>query len=168
MPDDGVRHELVRGELRTLTKPGLEHGRVAANIGILLGVHARQTGGGMTVAAETGFLLARAPDTVRAPDAAFISKERADQAGRTVKYFPGAPDLAVEVVSPSDTFHEVQEKALDWLAAGATAVLVIDSAKQTATVYRGKSDLHVYSADEIVDLGDAVPGFAVKVAELFA
>jgi Uma2 family endonuclease len=168
MPDDGVRHELVRGELRTLTKPGLEHGRVAANVGILLGVHARQTGSGVTVAAETGFLLARAPDTVRAPDAAFISKERVEQAGRTVKYMPGAPDLAVEVVSPSDTFHEVQDKALEWLTAGATAVLVIDPAKQTATVYRGKGDAHVYNVREIVDLSDAVPSFSVAVAELFA
>ncbi len=168
MPDDGVRHELLRGELRTLTKPGLEHGRVAANVGILLGVHARQTGSGLTVAAETGFLLARAPDTVRAPDAAFISKKRAEQAGRTVKYFPGAPDLAVEVVSPSDTFHEVEDKSLEWIAAGAIAVLVIDPAKQTATVYRDKGDVHVYSVGEIVDLNDAVPDFSVAVSELFA
>ncbi len=168
MPDDGVRHELVRGELRALTKPGFEHGRIAANIGILLGVHARQTGSGVTVAAETGFLLTRAPDTVRAPDAAFVSKERAEQAGKTVKYWPGAPDLAVEVVSPSDTFHEVQDKALEWLTAGSTAVLVIDSAKQTATVYRGKGDARVYSVGEIADLSDAVPDFSVAVAELFA
>jgi Uma2 family endonuclease len=124
MPDDGVRHELVRGELRTLTKPSYRHGRVAANVGGLLFVHARQTGSGVTVAAETGFLLARAPDTVRAPDAAFISKERAEQAGEAVKYWPGAPDLAVEVVSPNDTFHEVQDKAHEWLTAGVTAVLV--------------------------------------------
>lgn len=168
MPDDGVRHELVLGELRTLTKPGFEHGRVAANVGILLGVHARQTGSGVTVAAETGFLLARAPDTVRAPDAAFISKRRAEQVGRTVKYWPGAPDLAVEVISPNDTFHEVQDKALEWLTAGATAVLVIDPAKQTATVYRGKGDVHVHSAEDTLDLGDAVPGFILVVAELFA
>jgi Uma2 family endonuclease len=168
MPDDGLRHELVCGELRELTKPGFEHGRVAANVGGLLFAHARQTRSGVTVAAETGFLLARDPDTVRAPDAAFISKKRAEQAGGTVKYWPGAPDLAVEVVSPNDTFHEVQDKALEWLAAGATAVLVIDSAKQTATIYRGKGDAHVHSADEIVDLSDAVPGFSVSVTELFA
>jgi Uma2 family endonuclease len=168
MPDDGVRHELVRGDLRELTKPGFEHGRVAATIGMLLAVHARQTGGGVTVAAETGFLLARDPDTVRAPDAAFISKKRADAVGRTVKFWPGAPDLAVEVVSPSDTFHEVQDKALEWLAAGATAVLVLDPAKHTATVYRGKSDAHIHGAEETLDLSDAVPGFSVAVADLFA
>lgn len=173
MPDDGVRHELLRGELRELTKPGFEHGRVAATIGMLLAVHARQTGGGVTVAAETGFLLARNPDTVRAPDAAFISKKRADDVGRTVKFWPGAPDLAVEVVSPSDTFHEVQDKALEWLAAGATAVLVLDPivldpTRRTATVYRGPDDVRVHDADESLDLGDAVPGFSVAVAEFFA
>jgi Uma2 family endonuclease len=168
MPDDGVRHELLRGELRELTKPGFEHGRVAATVGALLFIHARQTGTGVTVAAETGCLLARDPDTVRAPDAAFISKKRADEVGQTVKFWPGAPDLAVEVVSPSDTFHEVEDKALEWLAAGAIAVLVIDPAKQTATVYRGKGDARVYDIGEIVDLSDAVPDFSVAVAELFA
>jgi Uma2 family endonuclease len=74
----------------------------------------------------------------------------------------------VEVVSPNDSFHEVQDKALEWLAAGTTAVLVLDPAKQTATVYRGKGDAHVHSGEEMVDLGDAVPGFSVAVAELFA
>lgn len=138
MPGDGLRRELVRGELRTMTPPGFEHGRVAATMGVLLGVHARQTGSGVTVAAETGFVLARNPDTVRAPDAAFITKERAEAVGRTAKYWPGAPDLAVEVVSPDDSFHEVQEKALEWLQSGAIAVLVLDPPKQTATVYRGQ------------------------------
>jgi Uma2 family endonuclease len=168
MPDDGVRHELVRGELRTMTPPGAEHGRVAANVGILLGVHARQTRSGVTFAAETGFVVARNPDTVRAPDAAFIAKERVEAVGRTPKYWPEAPSLAVEVISPDDSFHEVQDKALEWLAAGAITVLVLDPARQIATVYRGKGDIHVHTAEEIVDLGDAVPGFSVAVAELFA
>jgi Uma2 family endonuclease len=168
MSDDGMRHELVRGELRTMTPPGFEHGRVAATVGVLLGVHARQTGKGVTVAAETGFVLARDPDTVRAPDAAFISRERVEAVGRTPKYWPEAPSLAVEVVSPEDSFHEVEEKALEWLAAGTVAVLVLDPPKRTATVYRGKGDAHVHRAEETLDLSDAVPGFSVAVAELFA
>ncbi len=168
MPDDGMRHELVRGELRTMTPPGAEHGRVAATVGVLLGVHARQTGSGVTFAAETGFVLARDPDTVRAPDAAFIVRERVEAIGRTPKYWPEAPALAVEVVSPEDSFHEVQDKALEWLAAGAIAVLVLDPPKRTATIYRGKGDAHVHGAEETLDLGDAVPGFSVAVVELFA
>src|ERR1700737_1433534 len=104
LPDDGFRHELVKGELRMMVPPGAEHGRVAATVAALLFVHARQTDAGVTFAAETGFLLARDPDPVRAPDAAFVARERAEAVGRTEKYWPGAPDLAVEVISPGDTF----------------------------------------------------------------
>jgi Uma2 family endonuclease len=168
MPDDGKRYELVRGELRMMVPPGFEHGRVAATVGILLGVHARKTRCGVTTAAETGFLLKRDPDTVRAPDAAFIASARAKSVGPTTKYWPGAPDLAVEVVSPGDSFHEVQEKALGWLEAGAVAVLVVDPSERTATVYRGQGDAHVHVAADTLDLSDAVPGFSVVVAELFA
>jgi Uma2 family endonuclease len=172
MPDDGMRHELVRGELRTMTPPGFEHGRVAATVGRLLGEHVHQTAGGVTVAAETGFVLAsgggRDTDTVRAPDAAFIRKERVEAVGDTEKYWPEAPSLAVEILSPNDSFHEVQEKALEWLAAGTVAVLVLDPDKRTATVYRGQGDAHVYGAEDTLDLSDAVPGFSVTVAELFA
>lgn len=167
MSDDGMRHELVRGELRTMTPPGAEHGRVAANVGALLGAHVRDTGSGVAYG-EAGFVLARDPDTVRAPDAGFVSRERAERVGRTVKYWPGAPDLAVEVVSPNDTFNEVQEKALEWLAAGTVAVLVIDPDERTATVYSGQNDAHVYGAGDTLELDEAVPGFSVKVAELFS
>jgi Uma2 family endonuclease len=168
MPDDGQCHELVRGELRVTPPPGFEHGRVALTIGGLLFAHVRNTESGTVLAAETGFLLESDPDTVRAPDAAFISKERVEQVGTTTKYWPGAPDLAVEVVSPDDSFRKVQEKALAWLAAGSVAVLVIDPSERTATVYREQSDAHVYGLDDTLDLGDAVPGFRVGMAELFA
>jgi Uma2 family endonuclease len=168
MPENGVRYELVRGELYTMTPPGAEHGRVAATAGLLIGAHARKTGSGVTFAAETGFVLSRDPDTVRAPDAASVSKERTEKIGRTVKYWPEAPDLAVEVISPDDTYHEVQDKALEWLRAGTIAVLVLDPPKRTATVYRGQGDAHVHSAEDTLDLSDAVPGFEVAVAELFA
>ncbi len=166
--DDGLRRELVRGEPRVMAPPGFEHGRVAATVGVLLGAHVRQAGSGVTLAAETGFLLASNPDTVRAPDAAFVSRERAEKVGRTTKYWPGAPDFAVEVVSPNDSFHEVQEKALEWLACGTIAVLVLDPAECTATVYRGHGDAHIHGAQDTLDLSDAVPGFSVAVAELFA
>lgn len=125
MPDDGMRHELVRGEVRTITPAGAEHGRLAARAARLLDAHVEGNGSGVVFSAETGFVLASDPDTVRAPDAAFVRKKRAEEIGRTEKYWPGAPDFAVEIVSPNDTFHEVQDKALEWLAAGTTAVLVL-------------------------------------------
>jgi hypothetical protein len=87
LPDDGLRRELVGGELRVMTPAGAEHGRVTATVGILLGAHVRETASGVTFGAETGFVLARDPDTVRAPDAAFVTKDHADAIGRTVKYF---------------------------------------------------------------------------------
>ena len=92
LPDDGMRHELVEGQLRTMTPAGAEHGRVSSAAGVLLGVHARTTGVGVTFGAETGFVLASDPDTVRAPDAAFVSKVRADAVGRIVNQKRDPPD----------------------------------------------------------------------------
>jgi Uma2 family endonuclease len=167
MPKDSLRRELVRGELRVMSPAGFRHGRYAARIGRLLDVHVSRTGCGVVAGAETGFVLSRDPDTVRAPDAAFVSRERYEATGDTERFWPGAPDLAVEVVSPGDSFREVQEKAREWVAAGCAAVLVLDPDERTATVYRAGGDSHIYAGEETVDLSDAVPGFSLAVGELF-
>src|SRR5215210_9215561 len=99
MPDDGFRYELVGGELRRMAPAGHHHGRLTVNVTIPLGQHVREHGLGSVYAAETGFLLARDPDMVRAPDVAFVRRERLTAPRDTTSYFPGAPDLAVEVVS---------------------------------------------------------------------
>ena len=122
----------------------------------------------MTFGAETGFVLARDPDTVRAPDAAFVTKDHADAVGRTARYWPEAPDFAVEVVLPDDSFREVEEKALNWLRAGSLVVLVLDPSRRTATVGRGSGEARTHGGDDTLDLGYAVPGWSVAVAELFA
>jgi len=165
---EGQRCELVEGDLRLMEPSSFEHGRVAATAGVLLGVHVRQAGIGVTLGAETGFVLARDPDTVRAPDAAFVSRARAEAVGHADKYWPGAPDFAVEVISPNDSFREVEEKALGWLAAGTTVVLVLDPSRRSATVYRGEGNVRQYDGERELDLGDAVPGWRVGVAEFFA
>lgn len=167
LPADGLRRELIEGELRVMAPAGAEHGRVAATIAGLLFGHVRQSGAGVTFGAETGFVLARDPDTVRAPDAAFVTGERAEAVGRTEKYWPEAPDFAAEVISPGDSFAEVEAKALGWLAAGTTVVLVIDPTRRMAIAYRGREDVRVHSGDETLDLSDAVPGWRVALAELF-
>jgi Uma2 family endonuclease len=167
LSEDGYRRELVGGEVRVMTPAGAEHGRVTATVGILLGAHVRDTASGVTFGAETGFVLARDPDTVRAPDAAFVTKDHADAIGRTVKYWPRAPDFAVEVVSPEDSFREVEEKALSWLRGGSLAVLVLDPSRRAATIYRGSGEARAYSGEDTLDLSDAVPGWTVGVAELF-
>jgi len=167
LPDDSLRHELVAGEHRVMNPPGAEHGRVTLKLGRLLGNHVADSKLGEVFAAETGFVLARDPDTVRAPDAAFVSRERYEAIGPTAKFWPEAPQFVAEVVSPGDTFAEVEEKALSWLAAGCTAVLVADPQRRTATVYRSREDVHVYRESEEIDLADAVPGWTVKASELF-
>ncbi len=170
-PDDGFRHELVKGKLRKVAPTGDEHGYVAMEIGRLLGNHAKANNLGRVYAAETGFRISSNPDTVRAPDAAFVSRERLEEVGPVRGYRPGAPDLAVEVVSPNDTHAGVTEKALAWLEAGTRMVLVVDpgEARRTVTVYRSREDIRILTAEagDLLDGADVVPGWTVPVAELF-
>lgn len=166
-PEDGLRHELIRGEVFTMAPAGSEHGIVALRIGALLHVYVMEHGLGETFGAETGFKIAANPDTVRAPDAAFVARERFAAVGLTAKFWPGAPDLAVEVVSPGDSYSEVQDKACDWLAAGTRMVIVADPRRRSLTVYRSAQDIRVLSADDELDGGEVVPGWRVPVATLF-
>jgi Uma2 family endonuclease len=165
---EGKRYELIEGRLRVMCASGFEHGRVAMTAGRLLGNHVRITGSGVTLGAETGFILARGPDTMRAPDAAFVSQARADAVGPSPGFWPGgAPDLAIEVVSPEDSRPYVRAKALNWLEAGAIAVLVLHPRSCSATVYRAGGDIREVSDGEI-DLSDVVPGWRVALADFFA
>jgi len=165
---EGKRYELIEGQLRVMCAAGFEHGRVAMMAGALLTIHVKATGSGVTLGAETGFILARDPDTVRAPDAAFVSHARADVVGPAPGFWPGgAPDLAIEVVSPEDSRPYLRAKALNWLEAGALAVLVLHPRTSSATVYRPGGDVQSYS-EGMLDLSDAVPGWHVAVADFFA
>jgi Uma2 family endonuclease len=165
---EGLRYELIEGQLHVMCAAGFEHGRVAMTAGYLLTSHVHATGSGVTLGAETGFILARDPDTVRAPDAAFVSHARVDAVGPTLGFWPGgAPDLAIEVVSPEDSRPYVRAKALNWLDAGASAVLVLDPPSRSATVYRPEGDTRSF-IDGTLDLSDAVPGWRVAVADFFA
>jgi Uma2 family endonuclease len=168
MPEHGGHSELLEGHLRMMEPGNFEHGRVAATAGRLLSTHVHATGSGVTLAAETGFVLATDPDTVRAPDAAFVSQARVDAIGMTERFWPGgAPDLAIEVVSPNDTRPYVRAKALSWLDAGAIAVLVLYPSTCSATVYRSGGNVQSYIGGTL-DLSDAVPGWHVAVADFFA
>jgi Uma2 family endonuclease len=166
--NEPYRQELVDGILYEMEPPGYERGRVAMIIGALLYAHVNEQGLGTTLAAETGFLLASDPDTVRAPDAAFVTRERTEAVGPTDRYWPGAPDLAIEVVSPNDSRSMVEGKALQWLDAGTRAVVVVDPPLRTATVYRSRHDIRILAGDEPLDLHDVVPGFAPRTGDLFA
>ena len=167
MPDDGFRYELVKGELRKMCPAGHEHGRVAMRFALRLGNHVETNNLGVVYAAETGFLISSDPDTVRAPDVAFVRQERVERVGKTKGFWPGAPDLAVEVVSPGDTHAEVEEKAIDWLLAGVILVLTFNPNKRTATAYRSLKDIKILDENSILDCDDVVPGFKVAIKDIF-
>jgi Uma2 family endonuclease len=159
--------ELVAGRLHEMEPPGIEHGVVATQIAKVLDAHVEREGLGLVVASEVGFHIAHDPDTVRAPDVAFLSRERVEEIGIPRGYWPGPPDVAVEVVSPNDRRSEVEGKALDWIAGGTRAVIVVDPDLRTATVYRARDDICVLTADESLDLEDVIPGWHPTVGEFF-
>ena len=167
MPDDGFRYELVRGELRRMSPAGSEHGALIFNITLLLGQHVKANNLGVCFAAETGFKIASDPDTVRAPDVAFVSRGHIPEDGIPINFWPGAPDLAVEVVSPGDTYTEVEEKVEQWLGAGARAVWVVNPKRRGVSAYRSLTDVARPSEADELDGGDVVHGFRCKVAEIF-
>jgi len=162
------QQELVDGILHEMEPPGAEHGIVAMRIGMSLAAHVGEHDLGFAFAGEIGFHLRSDPDTVRAPDAGFVSKASIAAAGGIpAGYWPGAPDLAIEVVSPNDRRSQVEGKALDWLAAGTRAVVVLDPPLRAATVYRARDDIRILTAHEQLDLGDVVPGWSARVGDLF-
>lgn len=162
-----ARYELVAGRLRMMSPAGGRHGRIAHKAGMLLGMHVLQARCGVVYAAETGFVLRRDPDTVRAPDVAYVSNAKAAVIVDDAGYVPCAPDLAIEVISPRDAFSQVEEKALDWLAAGTRLVLLIDPHARHVHAYRSLQDIAIFSDDAEIDAADVVPGWRLIVRELF-
>jgi Uma2 family endonuclease len=167
MPQRDAHVELVKGELVTMTPAGAEHGEYAGNIFAALHTFVRQHKLGTTYAAETGFILSRNPDTVRAPDAAFVSSERASHPMRREGFFDGAPDLAVEVVSPTDIDEDVEEKVLEYLQAGTKLVWIIRPRTRTITAYRSLTNIRVLTQRDTLDGDDVLPGFRVPVQDIF-
>ncbi|HEX2205050.1 MAG TPA: Uma2 family endonuclease [Longimicrobium sp.] len=166
IPDDGLRRELVRGEVREMTPAGRPHGKVALRIGARLETYVSAHGLGEAYAAETGFRLASNPDTVLAPDVSFVRSERLPEL-QAEGLISGPPDLAVEVVSPRDSFGDVQAKVFEWLAAGCRMVVVVDPRRRASTVYRSRSDVVLLTENDVLDGDDVVPGWTLPLRELF-
>jgi Uma2 family endonuclease len=167
MPDDGFRYELVKGELKRMSPTGDEHGRVTMEMAYALYQFVKLNNLGRVYAAETGFKLGSDPDTVRAPDVAFVSMERIQAAGRIEGYRSGAPDLAVEVLSPGNTKREMAEKVKDYFVAGARSVWVVNPKLKTVMVYRSLTDIITLTEKDTLEGGEVVPGFQIPVAEIF-
>jgi Uma2 family endonuclease len=169
MPDDGIRRELVEGEIREMAPAGFEHSVVAANFATELNQFVRKHKLGAVGTADPTFRLVGEPDTVRVPDVAFVRRERIEQMGGLTKGFvSGGPDLAVEVVSPNDRYTEVRAKVREYLAAGTAMVIVLDAEGRSATIYRpGRAPLELTESD-VIDGEDVVPGWKLPVRDIFA
>jgi len=160
------RCELIRGELKMMIPSGDEHGRITVKLTCAVGNHVMPRQLGLLHGAETGFVLSRDPDTVRAPDLAFTRAERASAPARG--FVPAAPDLAVEVLSPDDRPGYVREKVAEWLEAGTLVVWVVDPRERTVTVHETERGASVFGEAGLVPGGDLLPGFELVVRDMFA
>jgi len=167
MPDDGMRHELVEGEITTMTPAGYEHGRISFRIAGVLWQFLSANPIGEAFGAETGFRIGEDPDTVRAPDVAFVSRDRVASVRPPRGFGRGAPDLAVEVISPDDSYEEVDLKVQQWQRAGTRLVWVVNPRSKTVAVHAPGADVAIRSESDTLDGGAVLPGFACGVAELF-
>ena len=165
LPDDSMCHELIKGELLTMPPPGDQHGAVTMNLTVPLANHVKANNLGVLRAAETGFKLESNPDTVLAPDIAFIARDRVGPL--VLGYREGAPDLVVEVMSQWDSRPKVARKAALWRELGARSVWVVNPRQRTVEVWQANAEKRLFhETDELVD--DTVPGFRIKVSEIFA
>jgi Uma2 family endonuclease len=160
------RWELIRGEIKEMPAAGEEHGYRVMWLAFHLLSHVQAHGLGVVYAAETGFLLSRDPDTIRAGDVVFISADRVPE-----RFQPGwsttIPDLVAEVVSPSDRAGDVEDKVADWLEAGVRLVWVLWPRTHTVQAFRSFEDVRTLTERDTLDGEDIVPGFSLAVRELF-
>ena len=168
LPDDDHRYELAGGELVRMTPTGAEHGAVTARLGQILTEHVVARRAGVCCGAETGFILRRGPDAVRAPDAAFVAGERIPKTGVPRSYWPFAPDLAVEVVSPSDRLGDVRAKAGEYLGAGTRLVWIVEPAARVVHVHRPRREARAIGIGGVLTGEDVLPEFRCAVRRLFS
>lgn len=156
------RTELVRGVLVVREPPGGRHGRITAELALAIGMHNKAHGLGTVYAGDTGFTLARDPDTVRGPDVAFVSKGRIPDPD-PVGYVELGPDLVVEVLSPRNRPGEILAKAADWLRAGTRLIWLIDPIRRVARVYRADGSESLVAEDQSLEGEDVLPGFSLDL-----
>jgi len=165
LPDDGMRMELVRGQVVREPPAGFEHGAIGIDLGAMLRQFVKKQALGKVVGADTGFVLFDEPPTVRAPDVAFVALDRLTFDPR--RFVPFAPDLAVEIVSPSNTVSEIHGKVMDYLDAGTRAVWVVDPGSRSVTVYRARDHVQWLTGDDDLEGEPVLPGFRLRLSEVF-
>jgi len=167
LPDTGHRYELIAGRLVKMPPAGGRHGVAANRLAYYLTGHVLPNKLGEVFAAETGFILRRNPDTVRAPDVAYVAKERLPEGPLPSMFLQLAPDLLAEVVSPSDRPSEVQAKVEDWLQSGVRLVWVVDPVTQTVTAFQVEGEQRIFAIGDELTADPVLPGFRCRVADLF-
>jgi Uma2 family endonuclease len=166
LPDAAMRRELVHGEVRETMPPGGQHGAIAVMLAMLLRIWTKRSSGGY-VGVEAGYILARDPDTVRGPDVSYVRAERIPSTGVPEGFWDLAPDLAVEVVSPSETAEEVREKVRDFLQAGTPLVWTIYPHTHEVIVHTPDGLARTFSPNDTLVFPDTLGDFSCTVAELF-
>ena len=162
---DGKRYELIRGVLIQKMPTGDPHGDSVTRASSLIFAYAENNDYGVVRTGEPGYRLESGPDTVRAPDVAWIAPGRIPEG--TQGYPELAPDLAVEVKSPSNSNPEMASKARMWLCYGSKIALVLDPDRATVAIHRPNTEPVTLGQDDILDLGDLLPGFSIPVWQLF-
>ncbi len=164
------RYELVRGEVIELAPANDEHGEVASNIDTAFNIYSRQRGVGRT-RIETGYRLEQNPDTVRGPDVSFVLLPRGPGVALTRRFVLNPPDIAVEVVSPSNTAAEMERKVAEYLAAGSQRVWVVRTATRrnprSVAVHRADGTAITYTGDDVITDEELLPGFSLPLSDIF-
>lgn len=165
-PQDGMKYELVRGELEAMPSPGLRHGEVQGNTFMVVKLFLKETRLGR-VFTESGAITERNPDTVRGPDVSYYSKENLPLDKEVVGYHDQPPDLCVEIISPSNSMRKLKDKAKEYLFAGVRLVWIIDPDDKTVTVITDPLESRTLETGATLDGGTVLSGFSCKVAVLF-
>ena len=166
-PVHDAKAELVRGELRVTPPAGGPHGTVATNLVVMLATHVRAHQLGRAFGDGTGYELLRLPRTVRVPDASFVRRDRLPAEGIGPGLLKLAPDLAIEVLSPSETASDLEEKLDDYLIAGTPLVWVVDPARRTVMIVAADAPVRWLREGDTLDGGSVVPKFACAVSDIF-
>ena len=161
------RLELIRGEVKRMSPTGRTHGKLCLKLGAVLLDFVESNDLGEALGAETGFTVGRDPDSVLGADIAFVSKERLKGAEDADKFFPFAPDLAVEVLSPDNRAGELREKIALYFSAGSRMVWVVNPKRRTVAVYSSPHEVRVLGEQDTLEGGDVLPGFGYELSELF-
>jgi len=162
---DDYRYELVAGRVIRMSLPGWQHGVIVGRLLGMLVTYLRGRNAGEAVG-EVGFTLRTNPDTVRGPDIAFVRQERVPH-GTLRTFWPGAPDMAIEVRSPGDTLRETDVKIAEYLSVGVSAVVVVDPDASSVSVHRPGTPRSISGRGEELDLSDVIPGFRCTVDDIF-